>query len=132
MIRGIKVGFDADGAKILTEETVQDFNALVQNCLVNIATSQGSDLVYPEKGTELLKDGVLGFLTNTGAVVASSSFASTDTLFFIRQTDYEDTEESIEEILLEPVNFEVNFLELQSQFTSTQGQVIGLLTPINT
>ena len=130
MIKGIKLDFTADGVRILTDDTVEDFNALVQNCLVNIATTKGTDRIFPEKGTDLLKDGVVGLLTSTGAVVASSTFASVNTLFFIRETDYDDTEESIENITLEPVNFELNLLELQTQFLSTQGKIVGLLTPI--
>jgi hypothetical protein len=130
-MKGIRIDFDKEeGPSFNFEEPIEDFSALIQNALVNVGTSKGSDLGYPDKGTSLLKEAVSGFLTSDIAIVNQSKFAAIDTLFFSRQNSSDNFEEFIEEVELIPIDFDINTLSIQTRFLSSSGERVGNITSI--
>lgn len=129
-MNGMKIEFNGK-CRILPGEKVDGFQALVQNALVCLATTVGTDKAFPEKGTKLVKQGLQGALVNLATANQASQFASIDVLYFINEHD-DDPARSLSNIQLSPVLFNLGRLELNSVFTSSLGETLGtaaLITP---
>lgn len=85
-MRGIGLVFTAYGAYFQFKRRVQGFPATVQNALVNIATNRGSDPCFPERGTNLQRDGVRGRMFSSASAQQSADFASLHTTAFSRMS----------------------------------------------
>lgn len=132
-MQGIFISFQASGGTINWGTSVQGFDAVVQNALVNIATDLGSDRVLPAKGTELYRQGASGALSDLAAAGHASNFAALATLFFSRASDVDGTaEERLKEIRLNPVFFGLQRAELNGQFTGTLGSARGVTATLLT
>jgi hypothetical protein len=131
-MKGIRLDLEQSGAKFNFDEPIEDFSALIQNCLVNVGTSKDTDRVFEEKGTDLLKDAVSGLLVDPGGIAGSAQFASVDTLFFIRDNTPDGFDVFVDEIRLVPVDFDINNLQIETKFISSDGTEIGNLTTLST
>lgn len=68
-------------------DSVEGKNVTAQKVLVNLATIKGTDKLYPDKGTNLLKQCIGAVMVNENAAQHISNFAALDTLYFINETD---------------------------------------------
>jgi hypothetical protein len=129
---GLKIQFDTSGPILDLENKVSGFAATAQNGLVQIGTINGSDPIFPTRGTDLLLSAVAGSVINIAAARHIANFAALDAKSFL--TSYEDPSvtERLEELKLSPVSLDYLSLHLETQFISTDGQVIGLLSTLPT
>ena len=88
-MKSIQIHFDG------AENTVFDFRVpaegktlYTQKALINIATEQGSDPIYPDRGTDLLASSINGLLIDKVEAQHAGNFAALDTLTFCNFNDY--------------------------------------------
>lgn len=130
-MKTLKIMFSKNGASFdLGAPLYGEFECSVQNALVNIATLQGSDYVFPEKGTTIYKSALNGSLVDLNAARHAANFAALDTFLFLRDTDYLDAVERIANIELRALSIAQGVLTVETVFTSSTGRVSGTLTPI--
>lgn len=75
------------------EGKVSGKQVTAQKVLINLATQQGTDKLYPDKGTNLLKQCIGAVMVNENAAQHISNFAALDTLYFINETDNLEVED---------------------------------------
>lgn len=131
MSKSLKIEFGDDGATILLNDVVEDFEAVSQNAIVNIATEQGSDSSSSDRGTNLLRHALQGRVADLLSAQHISNLAAIDTLFFLRNSDETDTEEErLVSVKLEPFEYDGKNLKLNVIFTGTEGTVLGRETTL--
>jgi len=86
-MRGILINFDAGGPRFNFDAPVKDFEATVQNALVNVGTNRGSDGLFEDRGTDLKIDGAQGRMATQIWANHSANFAALRTLSFSQQND---------------------------------------------
>lgn len=122
----LQLNFGPNGASFNLDTEVFDFGSDVQNAMVCLGTSAGSDLTFPAKGTDLLAQALATGFINTLAAEANANFASLDTLFFLRAQDLNTSIERLQGIQLSVTSFTGQTLSLSAQITSTLGTVVGV------
>jgi hypothetical protein len=128
-MKGIAIDFTGE-RPVFGSGQVSDFGAAVQNSLVNIGTQQGSDPIYPERGTTLQEDAVAGRLIDLNSAQHSSNFAAVDTLAFARAFTPADDPHSVASVQLEPADFTGSSLLIDAIFTSLEGATVGVKTTL--
>lgn len=127
MARGIKINFDDFGAQLSLDEEVSGFDASVQCALVNVGTIAGTDIVYPNKGTNLLTKANKGSLITDTSAQHAANFAALTTEFFYKTLE-EGTEtrdnDSINELNLTLVEFNSVSATFAADITSLGGATI--------
>lgn len=73
--------------------SVEDKNVTTQKVLINLATIKGTDHLYADKGTDLLKQCIGAVMVNKNAAQHISNFAALDTIYFINDTDGLDVDD---------------------------------------
>lgn len=68
-------------------QSVQDKDVTAQKVLINIPTIKGTDFLYPEKGTNLLKQCIGSVIIDSNTAQHIGNFAALDTIYFINDTD---------------------------------------------
>lgn len=126
-MKGIYLKFEEGGAVFDFTTHIKDRGCTVQNCMVIIATSQGSDKTYPDKGTNLMIAGARGALINRQAAIHHSNFAALDTISFHRRYGNASGGE-LSKIRLQPALFNGSQLELDCAFEFADGTSIGVTT----
>lgn len=126
-MNGVALDFTGDMPRFGTGR-VEGFGATVQNALVNIGTGQGTDPVYPERGTTLQRDAVDGKLIDLNSAQHASNFAAVDTLAFTKTYTPESDTSNLSEVRLEPADFTGTRLMIDAIFTSVAGQTVGVKT----
>jgi len=104
---------------------VSGYDMSIQNALVLLGTSKGSDKAFPTKGTGLFSAATRGLLIDGQAAIHQAQFAAIDVLFFSREFEPATALEKIQEIRLTPSTINNDSIYLQAQFTSTLGDVRG-------
>lgn len=89
-MKDIKLILDGDASTIDLSAEVEDKNLYEQKVLVNMVTAQGSDPVYPDRGTTMLIDSIRGQAYNRAGIIHIGNFAALDTISFIKGTDPEE------------------------------------------
>ena len=89
-MKDLKIIFDGDSSTIDLGAIVDDKNLYEQKVLVNMVTENGSDKVFPNRGTKLLIDSINGKVYSKTGTVHVGNFAALDTIYFIRSTDPAD------------------------------------------
>lgn len=126
MSKSLKISFGADGARLTLDETVEAFDAVVQNGMVNLATEAGSDKGDLERGTTLLRDALQGKIADLLTAQHISNAAAIDTLFYLRNSDETNTEEErVEKISLSPFEYTNEHVRVNVFFSGTQGSTAG-------
>lgn len=134
---------------------VSGFAGTIQNCLVDTLLISGSDTSHPERGTDLENDALESYITNNDTLVHSCNFAaervknfqngylSTNYIVEYKTEDNLDRSESdqtkiwvedstrivsptIESYKLTPQIYKLDVATLQAQFTSSDGETIGI------
>lgn len=67
--------------------TVSGKDATAQKCLVVAVTDKGSDRLFPDKGTDLLKGCTGAVIVSGNASTHLCNFAALDVLYFVNATD---------------------------------------------
>lgn len=99
--------------------SVSGKDATAQKCLVVAVTAKGTDRMFPEKGTNLLKGCTGAVIISGNAAVHLCNFAALDTLYFINDTDglAPDAPDGLEDYDLDIVDY--NAREGRVKFAST-------------
>lgn len=127
---GIRIIFSEDGIRFDFDNPVKDFECTAQNALVNIGTRKGSDPMFPERGTDLLKTALSGAIVDLNSAAHASNLAAVDTLFFSRTWEQAGNTERMAKVQLDPLSIQDRCLQLDAVFTSTDGNQIGTSTPL--
>lgn len=129
-MEGLKINFTNGDIYIDTNNKVSGFSTTVQNALANIGTRAGTDRIYPNKGTEILKNAAEGKIVGFNVANHESQLAALDTLFFSRE--YETTNEPTEkmgEVFLDPISYDGLKLKINAAFTDFTGTTtVGTVT----
>jgi hypothetical protein len=126
-VKGIAIDFTGS-LPVFSTGQVDGFGSAVQNALVNIGTKQGSDVVFPDKGTTLQADAVAGKLVDLNSAQHSSNFAAVDTVAFSRTHTETDDPDGVIGAQLEPADFDSNSLLIDAIFTAGDGRTVGVKT----
>lgn len=86
-MRGIAVNFNGSNSSI-SNKIVEGIQLTSQKCLLNMATEAGMDRLYPTRGVDILSKAVAGAITDNNIAQHLGNFAALDTIFFVRETDY--------------------------------------------
>jgi len=117
-MKGLKINLNSGNTYIEVDSSVSGLDSTIQNALVNIGTINGSDYIYTDKGTKLLKTGLEGKIVGFSEANHESNMAAIDTLFFSRSQDIGATStERIGQIKLTPVDYKDNKLSVNASFT---------------
>jgi hypothetical protein len=118
-MEGLKVNFLNGDIYVEPEAKVVDFDATVQNALVNIGTRQGTDRIYPSKGTNILKRAVEGKIVGLNVANHEAQLAAINTLFFSRE--YETSTNlpvKLGKVFMDTLSYDGTKLRLNSAFTN--------------
>lgn len=129
-MRGIRINFGAAGPRFDFSETVRDFEATVQNALVNVGTDLGSDPVFLDRGTDLKVDGAQGRMATRIWANHSSNFAALRTLAFLQQNDQSTNSWKLQSFTLQCQTLINTTAVLNVQAISEGGTVVGGLANI--
>lgn len=125
-MEGLALDFIKTGAVLAVNSKVSDFNTIVQNGMVNIGTENGSDPLYPTRGTKLYASGVVGALTTFEEAYHASNFAALDTTFFLKLSDYTVVDyERVRLVELQPVSYVGTQMSINARFEGETGTVVG-------
>lgn len=86
-MKGLRIILDGADSTISFNEIVEDKNLYAQKALVNMVTENGSDKIFPTRGTKMLAESINGKVYSRTGIVHIGNFAALDTLYFIRSTD---------------------------------------------
>lgn len=127
-MRGAFLNFQHAGGPVFDfTKPVADFSCLVQNALVNVATDQGSDPIFPDRGTTLKQDGAIGRMVNTVWATQAANFAALSTLAFIQQTDVQSNSFKMQSFTLRCQQLSNQLALLAVQAVCTDGTTIGII-----
>lgn len=118
-MEGLKVNFLNGDIYIEPEAKVTDFDATVQNALANIGTRQGTDRIYPAKGTDILKSAVEGKIAGLNVANHEAQLAAINTLFFSREYET-STNLSVRlgKVFMDTLSYDGAKLRINSAFTN--------------
>jgi hypothetical protein len=118
-MEGLKVNFTKDDISINTGSKVSDFDATVQNALVNIGTREGTDKIFAGKGTRILDRAVEGKIVGFNAANHESQLAAVDTLFFSREYETSASDAiKLGNVAMAPLTYDGNKLTIEAAFTN--------------
>lgn len=123
---GLAINFSPGGPALYTDRLVTGFDATVQNGLVNVGTDEGSDPVFTDRGTTLMRSALDGEIVNLATARHAANFAALDARTFLIATEVDEAEETLADLTLSPVELDYLQLKLEAQFTSDQGRVVGI------
>lgn len=125
-MKSLKLIFKEGGAVFDFTETVDDFAAVAQAAIVTLATLEGSDQIYPDKGTILLQQASQGRLYTPNEMQHGINFAALDTFFFSRTYNGAAYPRIAEDgIRLELDSIVNSRMQLNMLVTSTDGETVG-------
>ena len=129
-MKSLRLIFNPDGIAFDLARPLNDFDCTVQNGLVDMAVRRGTDKLFPDKGTDLLKTALSGALVDLNAANHASTFAALAVLAFSRASEYPDATEVLAKVTVQPATFTANKLQVVAQFTSNLGTVRGVTLPL--
>lgn len=128
-MKGVGLIFGETGP-VFDTQAVEGFAATVQNALVNLGTRQGSDPVFPERGTGLQADAAGGRLVDLMSAQHSANYAASDTVFFTRDFQEKTDPDALAGVKLEPADFDGQHLFLDARFEAADGRTIGVVATL--
>ena len=124
-MKGLKLTFTDAGLIEFTAEAVEGLACVRQNAMVVIGTSKGSDAIYPDKGTDLLRSSVRGVAHDVQSAQHVANFAALDVSTFVREHEYPSmAAHTIETLQLELREIAIGYLKFQAVFRFTNGETI--------
>lgn len=113
------------GWQLLPDQAVSGFDATVQGALVNMAQEKGASRMHPDAGTDLLKQGLFGLMTDINACRHAANFAAAETREFVNNNTPQD--QLISALYLQPETFAPPILTLNAMLVSTKQETRGIL-----
>ena len=129
-MKGLKISFTDAGADIQLNQSTEKHGLKVQNALVNLGTSAGSDRTFPTRGTRIAKVALSAGFRDLVTAQHELNFATSDTLFFERENEPETEEWSLEVINATPSLLSGRFVQANLSFQHLDGKVTGTSSPI--
>lgn len=123
-MKGLGIKFENGGATFNFEEKLDSKRLLVQNYLVNTATVRGSNLIFPQKGTDLLRVVNGGTVFDETTATHQANFAATNTLVF-ENSQQNDLDLTVDRFKLFPKTLNPENLTLTTLFEFSDGTVVG-------
>lgn len=127
---GIGIKFQDSGGVFDYQTPVVEFAATVQNAMVNLGTRQGSDPIYPDRGTRLWEDAVRGRMVNLAWANHSANFAALHTLAFIQNTEAASNANRLSDLRLLATEVKDQRLVLQVGARSAWGEQVGAVAVV--
>jgi len=129
-MRGTVIKFEAAGPRLDFTDVRRDFACTVQNALTHVGTDYGTDRVYPERGTDLLRLATSGTLVNRLWADQRAGLAALRVLAFTRQTDSPANQDQLQEFKLRAVQMRDGFAEFLAQAVSSRGERAGMMADL--
>ena len=127
-MNGVGLTFGQRGPSFdLSGNLVTGFAATVQNALVCTGTIQGSDPLFPARGTTLLPDGLGGKLVNLSLAQTRANLAALAVLDFIQTTDVVQNTDPLQDYQLQCQTLSNQTLGIAVMATSTSGETLGIV-----
>lgn len=125
-MRDIKIILNGDNSTIDLNSIVEDKLLYEQKALVNMVTVNGSDPIFADRGTDLLRDAIYGKVYSSSGTIHIGNFAALDTIYFIKSTDSEsvaDADYTINDINVGGISYSnaTNTLNLSVQVVYDDG-----------
>ena len=124
-MRAIKINFQGAQPVFDFTDSVKDFDATVQNCLVNLGTMIGSDQFYPDRGTYLMLDAVQGRMINIQWANNSANFAALRTIVFSQNNDQANNPYALQTLTLAAGVYNIKNLVLNVGAVCINGATSG-------
>jgi hypothetical protein len=119
------VDFTGDRPRLDLNRSLSGFKSSAQRCLINLGTRQGTDPLYEDRGTNLLRDAVSGRMVDANAAQHSANFAAADTYFFERTFDTPGDPDALAGVTLTTIEYDGQKVNFQAVFVSAGGEQIG-------
>lgn len=129
-MRSLKIAFRNSGPVFDFGTFNSGFDGTVQNALVNVGTNQGTDPLYPDRGTTLAKDAAQGRMVNSVWAAHTTNFAALSTLSFIQKTEAQDDLDRLQDFQLEIELLQSQQVKLNVFAKSSLGETRGLKVTI--
>lgn len=126
-MKAVRIDFSGDKPVFDFSKPLADFSCTVQNALVNTGTDNGSDPIYPDRGTDLKKDGAQGKMVNATWATHAANFAALRTLSFIQQTEMQSNSFKLQGFILRCALLSPQTAVIAAQAISDDGTTIGFL-----
>lgn len=127
-MKGLAIDFSPGGPGILLDAYVEGFNTTAQNAMVNLGTDLGSDPMWPERGTNIMRAALQGAVINFTSARHVANFAALSSKTFLISTEDARVTELLEDLTLSPVELSYMSLKVNAQITSSLGKVIGMVS----
>lgn len=132
----IRLHFNGENDTVFDFRTVVKDKALYQQkAMLNIATEQGSDPLFEDRGTTLLADSINGLTINKTEAQHSGNFAALDTLLFLAPYYPEEVpeEDRIADLAVVPTDYDAttNTLRFDTVFTFADDTIVSSNNTLN-
>jgi hypothetical protein len=124
-MRGVTINFFGVAPVFDFTDTVKNFDATVQNALVNLGTNIGSDPLYPDRGTYIMKDALQGAMINLQGANHSANFAAMHTMVFSKATEIPSNPFGLQNLDVGASTFNTKQLQFDIQATCVDGTKVG-------
>lgn len=126
-MQSLKITFTESGVWDLHfDALVTGFEDTVQCALVNATTQRGTVPAFPEAGTNLLQQGMLGLILDLPTARHSCNFAAAETAEFVNAF-VDDKDLAIGQFNMQPVALGNGMLQLELRLVSTTRITYGIL-----
>lgn len=125
-MKGLALQFNGlVGWELFPDRIAVGFDATVQCALVGLATSRGENKAVPEFGTDLLRNGLLGLMTDLNTTRHLANFAAAVT----KETINEHTTDgsTLQNVFLEPEAFSPPSITFNATLISDNNEQRGVL-----
>jgi hypothetical protein len=125
-MKSLRIIFNETGAILDLNTEVSGFNAVNQDCLVNLGTRKGSDKVDPQRGSSLERIALQSsVIVSTQAATHLANIAASETSFYIQSSEDPEETDKLQDIELETISLVNQSLELNTLATSENGELLG-------
>jgi hypothetical protein len=133
-VRGIAIDFPPGGSPVFDfSGPLVDFDTVVQDALINIGTTSGSDRIFgTQRGTTLKADGASGVLSVSSWAQNACNFASVEVLSFVQSTLSPGNPFQLQSLTLQCIGIlpASGSAQLNASATSALGDARGVVFPI--
>jgi len=98
---------------------------MMRSVLLNLISDRGTDIIFPDRGTDLGSGGLRNLISDLASAGAASKFAALDTLFFIRSTTVVDEGDRPSEIVLRPNSVTGDTLTMRISCLTSDGRTLS-------
>lgn len=110
---------------MVTTEVVENEQSMMRALVLNLICDKGTDLIFPDRGTELGTIGLRNLISDLVSAGATAKFAALDTLFFMRGQSLVDSADQPQEIVLRPSELSGDSLAMKVSCLTTDGRQLS-------